>query len=629
MARWRRPPRRVATSSATPASRAVTLTVDGHQVRVPEHSTLLEACSRAHVHVPTLCHHPRLPAVGTCRLCLVRVEGDRALRPACSTEARDGQVVVTNDAEVTRHVKDTVRLLLADHPNRCLTCSVSGHCELQDLAARYADDWPAPASPAGEWPKRRAFTHEWDDDASASVVREADKCVKCGRCVRACSELQGANVLGMVGRGASERVDTFGHAPLSATQCLTCGQCAVFCPVGAIVERDELHAVMDRLDGRQEAPGGGRFINVAAIAPSVRVTAGEAFGLAPGALTAGQLVTALRDGCGFDHVFDVNFAADLTIMEEGAELVSRLSGGTAAAAAPPLPMFTSCCPGWVTMVEKSFPELLPHLSTARSPQGMMGSVVKTFYARRLGVEPSRINLVSVMPCTAKKSEAQRPQLAQETDHVLTTREMQRMFVLRGVREVGSLPESDFDSPLGDSTGAAAIFGATGGVMEAALRTAHEVLTGKELPGINFAAVRGLAGVKEAEVPLALLDGTETTLRVAVVHGTARARRLVERVLAGEASYHFVEVMACVGGCIGGGGQPKSLDPDILARRAAAVYGLDERKAVRKSHENEAVKRLYDEFLGEPLGEMSHRLLHTHYAAAPTRCFDRFEEKEVA
>lgn len=567
----------------------VTVYVNGEEVKVPENITVLEACEKAGVDVPTLCHHPRLgESIGACRVCIVEIEGAKNLQPACVTKVRDGMRIKTHTERVKKAVRFNLALLLSEHPNDCMTCEANGRCEFQDLIYEYNVE-PIFGYGSDEGPY---------DASSPAIIRDLSKCIKCQRCVRACSELQGMYIYSMTERGYKTLPMTPFEIPVYETECTSCGQCALFCPTGAIVENSAVRVVLEELEKKEK-------ILIVQTAPSVRVAIGEEFGMAPGTISTGQMVAALRR-LGFDYVFDTNFGADLTIVEEGNEFLKRLQEGDL----DEMPMFTSCCPAWVNLVEKVYPQLRTRLSSAKSPQGMLSALVKTYFAEKLGVSPEDIFHVSIMPCTAKKDEALRKQLivngVPAVDAVLTTRELGKLIKLKKI-PFANLPEEDYDDPLGISTGAAALFGVTGGVMEAALRTAYEVATGKTLPKIVFNEVRGLEGIREAEIDI---DGKK--VRVAVAHGLANARKLIEKILAGEVKYNFVEIMACPGGCIGGGGQPYSKDPDILAKRAEAIYTIDELKTIRKSHENPAIKKLYEEYLGEPLSHKAHELLHTHY-----------------
>lgn len=598
------------------STKKVQVTINGRHVVVPEGISILQAASQLGISIPTLCTHPRLPHTpGTCRICLVEESGK--LRPACATGVTEGMVVETDTDTVRKSVRGILSLLKANHPLDCMTCDVSGRCEFQDLLRRYN---------VGEGlPALRHFSHEWDDEiqsdfehlhdtSSPSIRIDLEKCLKCGRCVAACGLVQEMNVLGWTGRGR-ERHPALLSTDILESKCIECGQCSSVCPVGAIQERSEWREVLDALDSR-------RKVLVAMTAPAVRVAIGEELGLGPGVVSTGQMITAQRQ-LGFDYVLDVNFGADLTIIEEATELLGRLKQAWAAESTsvpPALPMFTSCCPAWVTLIEKSFPEFIPNLSSCKSPQQMMGSIVKRYFAQKLGLRAEDICLVSFMPCTAKKHESEReelkvPGLSMDVDYVLTTREFGHILRLKKI-PLASLPEGKFDSPLGSSTGAAILFGATGGVMEAALRTAYELVTGKCMPKLEVEAIRGIKGLKEAVIPLpddctGRLAGRE--IRVAVASGVGNARHLLEAMATGQLPrYDFIEVMACPGGCIGGGGQPKSKDIDVVLKRMGAIYSLDQANSVRKSHENPEVRQLYDEYLKTPGGALSHKLLHTRY-----------------
>lgn len=565
----------------------VNVIVDGQKVEVPSTTTVLEAAQLAGVKIPTLCYHPELRPEGACRVCLVAVEGARSLVASCVYPVNEGMKVYTNTAEVRAVRKTVVELLLANHPQDCLSCQRNQNCELQSIAADLG---------IREIPFRGEMKNYPLDNKNPSLVRDQNKCILCGRCIRACSERQGVHVYSFVNRGFNTMVTPAFNTGLDDAPCTYCGQCASVCPTGAIVEKDDTCNVWAALSDPTKHV-------VVQTAPAVRVALGETLGLEPGSIVTGQMVAALKR-LGFDKVFDTDFTADLTIMEEGSEFLQRLTkGGT-------LPMITSCSPGWVNFIELMYPDLLGHLSTAKSPQQMFGALVKTYYAEKAGIDPKNIVSVSIMPCTAKKAEAARQEMNssgyQDVDYVLTTRELGRMIKEAGL-DFSKLQTTEYDDPLGISTGAGVIFGATGGVMEAALRTVSEIVTGKELEDIEFKTVRGLKGLKEAEV----LVG-DLTVKIAVANTLANARILLDKIRNGEADYHFIEVMACPGGCIGGGGQPISTDASIRQRRADAIYECDQCSALRKSHLNPGVKELYDTWLEKPLGEKSHKLLHTHY-----------------
>ncbi|MDQ0287215.1 NADH-quinone oxidoreductase subunit G/NADP-reducing hydrogenase subunit HndD [Desulfofundulus luciae] len=565
----------------------VTLTIDGRQVQVPPGTTILAAARQAGVKIPTLCYLEELNIIGACRLCLVQVEGARALVAACVTQAGEGMVVHTSTPAVRHARRLNLELIMSNHPQECLTCLRNTSCELQQLAAELG---------VGEIRLQGEMSPYEVDDSSPSIIRDPRKCVLCRRCVSVCEKVQGVSAIAVQERGFDTVVAPAFLAPLGEVNCVNCGQCSLVCPTAAIHERDETDKVWAALADPEKHV-------VVQTAPAVRVSIGEMFGLEPGSIVTGKLVAALRR-LGFDKVFDTDFSADLTIMEEGNELIHRLQNGGR------LPLITSCSPGWIKFIEHFYPNLLPNLSTCKSPQQMFGALAKTYYAQKEGIDPARIFVVSIMPCTAKKYEAGRPEMNssgyRDVDVVLTTRELGRMLKQAGI-DFESLPEEDYDAPLGISTGAGVIFGATGGVMEAALRTAYELVTGATLFSLDFEEVRGLEGVKEASVNLA---GTE--LKVAVAHGLGNARKVLDAVVNKEKEYHFIEIMCCPGGCIGGGGQPVPVDNEIRARRIAAIYQVDRQMPLRKSHENPAVQALYREFLGEPLSHKSHELLHTQY-----------------
>ena len=567
----------------------VTLTIDGRQVTVPAGTSVLEAATQAGVKIPTLCYLEGLNEIGSCRLCVVEIEGAKTLAASCVTPAAQGMVVHTNTRQVREARRAVLELIISNHPFDCLTCVRSGSCELQALAESLG---------IREIRFAGAKAHHAVDDSTPSIVRDPDKCILCRRCVAVCEQVQGVSAINVSGRGFNSVVSPAGQLPLGDAACTLCGQCILVCPTGALSEVDSTRKVW-------EALGDAKKHVVVQTAPAIRVALGEEFGLAPGSIVTGQLVAGLR-ALGFDRVFDTNFTADLTILEEGNELLQRLTtGGT-------LPMITSCSPGWIKFIEHFYPDMLGNLSTCKSPQQMFGALAKTYYAERAGVDPADMFVVSIMPCTAKKFECERPEMRssgyQDVDAVLTTRELARMLREAGIDPTALEPE-DYDAPLGIGTGAAVIFGATGGVMEAALRTVYEVVMKQDLPSLDFREVRGFEGIKEAEVVLG-----DTTVRVAVAHTLGNARKLLERVRSGEAFYHFIEIMACPGGCIGGGGQPIGTNTERRLERIDAIYQADRDLPLRKSHDNPEVKQLYEEFLGEPLGHKSHELLHTQYTA---------------
>jgi iron-only hydrogenase group A len=597
------------------SDKLVSITVDGASALVDSGLSLLEACAAAGAGVPTLCHLEDVSSNASCGLCVVEVEGAKSLVRACVGKVTEGMKVSTSSPRVMRARRNAVELLLANHPSDCLVCARSGTCELQDVAQRLG-------MRTLRFPRTRKAAAL--DESADGLVRDNDKCILCGRCVAVCSDIQGVSAIDFAGRGIRTHVATFMDRGLGTSACVQCGQCSVVCPTGAITERDDTARIMrDIADPRLKV--------VVQTAPAIRASLGEALGMAPGSLVTGKMVAALRR-LGFEKVFDTQFAADLTIMEEGSELIERLTKGGL------LPMITSCSPGWINFIEGFYPELLGHLSTCKSPQQMFGALAKSYWAQKAGIDPESIRVASVMPCTAKKHETKRPEMrgaweyweaergaaaggaaressARESgrkpffdvDWAITTRELARMITAAGI-DIARLSEEDFDDPLGRSTGAATIFGTTGGVMEAALRTVYEIVTKKSLPGLDFEAVRGLDGIKSAEVDL---DGTK--VRVAVAHTLKNARVLLDEIKGGSSPYHFIEVMTCPGGCIGGGGQPVRVDMEKRIARNKAMYEEDLRLGLRKSHDNPAVKELYADFLGEPLGHLSHELLHTKYA----------------
>ncbi len=566
----------------------INITIDGRPVEVEEGTTILNAAAKAKVRIPTLCYLPEVQAIGACRVCLVEVEGNRTLQAACVAPVANGQVIHTNTERVRKARRFSVEMLLSNHPFECLSCAKNLHCDLQSLAY---DLGIREIRFSGEKSGGRI------DESSPSIRRDQNKCILCRRCVTVCQEIQSVTALYMQGRGFETRVEPAFDRDINDVACTNCGQCSIVCPVGAITEKEYIDDVWAALNDPT------KFV-VIQDAPAVRAALGEEFGYPPGTLVTGKMLAAARR-LGFDRVFDTNFAADLTILEEGTELLTRVKKGGV------LPMITSCSPGWIKFIEHFYPELLDHLSTCKSPHMMLGALAKTYFAQKVGIDPKDIVVVSVMPCTAKKFECNRPEMYdsgyKDVDYVLTTREFAKMIKQAGIDFEG-LPDESYDDPLGEYTGAATIFGATGGVMEAALRTAYEVATGKTLESVEFTGVRGLDGIKEATVPV---DGIGD-VRVAVAHGLGNARKLLERIKKGEANYHFIEVMACPGGCVGGGGQPIPVNNEIRSLRAQALYNEDCALTHRKSHDNPSIKKIYEEYLGQPLGERSHHLLHTHY-----------------
>ena len=574
----------------------IQLTIDGVSVEVPAGTTVLEAAKKAGINIPTLCYLKDINQIGACRLCVVDT-GARSLQAACVLPVSKGMVVKTNTPATREARKVNLELLLSNHNKKCLSCVRNQNCELQklclDLGVEDGDRF------AGSMNKYDV------DDLSMSIVRDNNKCVLCRRCVAACNKTQAVGVIGPVNRGFNTAIESPWGMPLAGMACINCGQCIAACPTGALHEKDSTKEVWDLLaDPKKHV--------VVQPAPAVRAALGEEFGMPMGTLVTGKMAAALRR-LGFDRVFDTDWAADLTIMEEANELVDRLRNGGV------LPMITSCSPGWIKFCEHYYSDFIPNLSTCKSPHEMEGAMIKSYYAERAGIDPKDIAVVSVMPCTAKKFEAKRPELSnaglQDVDVVITTRELARMIKEAGIDFV-NLPDEDFDPLMGESTGAGVIFGATGGVMEAALRTAYELVTGKELEQVDFNTVRGVEGVKEASIQVG-----DITVNVAVAHGTANAAKLLDSIRRGEKQYHFIEIMGCPGGCVTGGGQPivsapKRMECDPREIRAAALYREDAGKPLRKSHQNPEIQALYDEFLGRPNSHKAHQLLHTTYMARP-------------
>ncbi|MCS7053611.1 MAG: NADH-dependent [FeFe] hydrogenase, group A6 [Ignavibacterium sp.] len=565
----------------------VQLTINGIKVNAEEGMTILDAAKSVGITIPTLCHMKNLIPTGACRICSVEVEGFKGLTPACAYPVSEGMVVETDSPRVRRARKTIVELLIENHPQDCLICVRNKNCELQDLSERYG---VREHRYVGET-KSHAI-----DISSASMERDPAKCILCGRCVRACHEVQKIGAIDFTKRGFASIVTTPYNKGLNVSDCILCGQCILVCPTAALREKSSVKEVAAALYDRKK-------YCIAQVAPAVRASIGEEYNMPLGTDVTGLIVTGLRR-LGFKKVFDTNFAADLTIMEEASELINRIQNGGS------LPMFTSCCPGWVRFAEMNYPEILDHISTCKSPHEMEGAVLKTYYARKMGIDPKDIFVVSIMPCTVKKYESARPELKENTlpdvDAVLTTRELVRFFKIAGI-DFNDLPESEFDNPLGESTGAAAIFGTSGGVMEAALRTAYWKLTGKDLEKLEFEQIRGMDGVKEATVKI---NGME--INIAVVNGIGNVKQIIDEVVSGKSKHHFIEVMACPGGCINGGGQPIHQKPEKVMKRIKVLYQIDENAKHRKSYENESVKTLYREFLGEPNSHKAHEILHTEY-----------------
>jgi len=590
-------------------SNKVTLTIDGIQVTVNEGTTILDAARKLNIHIPTLCYHEDLCVAGNCRVCVVEQENSRALPPSCAMPVSEGMVIHTNSGKVRVARKHIVELLLSEHNADCTKCYKNGNCELQSLASQMltGDHMFLDLVPE----KKYSI-----DMFNSALIKDDSRCIRCQRCVRTCEELQSVSALGVAYRGNHMKISTFFEHPLFEVVCTNCGQCVNRCPTGALIERNYVDPVWDAIyDPKKHV--------VVQTAPAVRIALGEALGMPPGMIVTGKMVTALKR-LGFDAVLDTDFSADLTIIEEGHELLDRLKR-TLVDKDPEvaLPMATSCSPGWVKFLEHTFPELLPNLSTCKSPQQMFGALTKTYYAKKKKLDPKNVVSVSIMPCTAKKFEADRPEMRssgyKDVDYVLTTRELAIMITQAGL-EFDKLPDDHFDSIMGTSTGAAVIFGSTGGVMEAALRTVYEVVTGREIPfeHLNIMPVRGTEGeVREASVKISktkpefrFLEGVE--LKCVVANGLAYAKQVMQNVKDGKANYHFIEIMACPGGCLGGGGQPIPTNKEIRTKRKEAIYREDMGMPLRKSHDNPEVQEIYQEFLIKPLGHKSHELLHTHY-----------------
>jgi iron-only hydrogenase group A len=586
----------------------INLLINDQKVSVQEGTTVLAAAKKLKINIPTLCNHDDLCVAGNCRVCIVEQKGARTLIASCATPAAEGMEIHTNTLKVRNARKHIVELLLSEHRSDCTKCYKNQNCELQSLANDYA---------FGD----HVFLDLVEDKkynidrSSPSFVKDDSKCIRCQRCVRTCSQLQYISAIAVANKGAHQKISSFHDRPMSQVVCTNCGQCVNRCPTGALVEKTYIDQVWDAIYDPDKHV-------VVQTAPAVRVALGEDLGYDPGERVTGKMVNALRQ-LGFNSVLDTDFSADLTIMEEGTELLVRLKKALVDGDKNiSLPMFTSCSPGWIKFVEHKYPEFLPNLSTCKSPQQMFGALAKTYYAKKRNIDPSKIVSVSIMPCTAKKFEADRPEMRssgfKDVDFVLTTRELAVMIKQAGI-DFRNIEEANYDSIMGDSTGAAVIFGATGGVMEAALRTAYEIVTGREVPfgNLNITPVRGMDGVKEATIKIEgcvdawkFLEGAE--LKVAIAHGLVNANKIMSMAREGKAPYHFVEIMACPGGCIGGGGQPIPTNMEIRKKRMKAIYSEDEHKVLRKSHENPDVIAIYKEFLDQPNSHKSHELLHTHY-----------------
>lgn len=585
----------------------ITLNIDGIDVSVEPGTSILDAAKKIDIKIPTLCYHEDLCIAGNCRVCVIEVVGQRTLAAACATPVMQGMKVRTNSPKVWNARKDIVSLLVSEHNTQCTTCYRSTNCELQNLASEFNVDNDRYLNIV-----KKEYTI---DRSSWSIEKDDSKCVRCQRCVRTCAELQHVNAITVAHKGKDMKISTFMNLPLNEVVCVNCGQCVIHCPTGALTERRYFDFIWDSIgDAKKHV-----IINTA---PSVRIALGEMLDYPVGSRVTGKMVTALKK-MGFSSVLDTDFAADLTIMEEGTELLHRLKIALKEKEKVALPMITSCSPGWVKFIEHMYPEHLAHLSSCKSPQQMFGALAKTYYAEKMGIDPADIVSVSAMPCAAKKFEANRPEMKssgfQDIDAGLTTRELGHMIRQAGIN-FKDLADSEFDSIMGQSSGAAVIFGTTGGVMEAALRTVYEIVTGRPVPfeNLNITPVRGLEKIKEATIKIEgcldewkFLEGIE--LRVAIAHGLINARKIMDQIKAGESPYHFIEIMACPGGCIAGGGQPIPTTDEVRKRRMAAIYEEDEGKEIRKSHENLEIKLIYEDFLdGGPSSHKSHELLHTQY-----------------
>jgi len=577
-----------------PTLSLVTLKINDKEVQVEQGKTILDAARELNIKIPTLCYlnlHDKKTEnkPGSCRVCVVEVEGRRNLAPACCTPVSQGMVIKTSSPKALSARKTILELLLSDHPNECLTCAKSMNCELQELAAEYGIR-------RIEFNGSKSISQK--EDNNYSIARDTSKCILCRRCETVCNEVQKVGAISSINRGFNTTIAPAFGSDLKETKCTFCGQCVAVCPTGALVEKDNTSKVWRALADEEK-------VVIVQTAPAVRSALGEEFNCTPGTSVTGKMAASLK-ALGFDKVFDTDFAADLTILEEAREFLTRVQNGEN------LPMITSCCPGWVTFIEKHYHDLLNLPSSCKSPQQMWGSIAKSYFAEKMNIDPKNLVVVSVMPCIAKKSEAARDEFTLENgvkdvDIVISTRELARMIKEAGI-DFNSLENEEFDNPMGESTGAGVIFGTSGGVMEAALRTAYEWLTKNTLEQVDFEAVRGLTGVKEATINI---DGTD--IKVAIVSGLGNARDLLEKIRAGNTEYHFIEVMACPGGCINGGGQPYSNNRlDIIEGRMQVLYNEDKGKHIRKSHDNPEIQRLYEEFLGEPNSHKAHELLHTHY-----------------
>ncbi len=575
--------------------------IDGVEIEVENGATILDAAKKVNVHIPTLCWHPDLCATAACGICVVKLEGRKNMLRACCTPLEEGMKVITKDAEIVEVRKNVMELILSTHPNECLTCIRNTDCELQTVASDFsvrANEFDDLTRSAEEFPI---------DDSTKSIVIDPRKCIQCGRCIEVCQNIQNVWALSFLNRGIDTYISPAGGVSLADSPCIKCGQCAAHCPTGALSEYDQTESVWNALLDKEK-------FTAVQIAPSIRVAIGEAFGFAPGELLTGKLYAALRR-LGFDKVFDTNIGADFTIMEEASEFVHRFTN------AGTLPLVTTCCPSWVDFMEKFYPELIPHFSSCKSPMQITGVLTKTYYAEKNNIDPAKIHMTAIMPCTSKKYEVLRNETDmyasgfQDVDVSLTTRELVRMLKQAGI-DFNSLPEETADNPLGEYTGAGTIFGRSGGVMEAALRTAYKMVTGNDMDNLEIPQTQGLEGIKEFSIDVA---GNE--IKICVAQGTGNVESVMKKVKDAkekgeEPPYHFIEVMACPGGCIAGGGQPRGVTNVIRELRAKGLNKEDKSMNVRKSHENTSVKAIYDEFLGEPLGEKAHKLFHTHYTPRP-------------
>lgn len=566
----------------------INLKINNIDVNVNEEITILQAAQKYNINIPTLCHYPDLHINSDCRICVVEVEGYKGLKTACSTPIKEGMKILTNTPKVLNARKTITELILSNHDANCTSCIRNMSCELQSLSKNLGINV-------------NRFVNVLEtteiDNHNPALVRNANRCIKCGRCVDVCRDVQGMHVLDSIGRGHDMEIKPAFGRYLSDEFCTYCGQCANVCPVGAIIEKDNTDLVWEKLYDPN-------YFVMVQIAPAVRVSIGEEVGQESGLISTGKLVSAMKR-LGFNNIYDTNFSADLTIMEEGSELISRIKTGGV------LPLITSCCPAWITLAEQEYPSILPHISTCKSPQQMFGSLAKTYFAEKEKMDPKKIYVVSIMPCTAKKYEAARKELRMDNENpdvdiALTTRELGKMFRQMGI-DFDQIDEVEFDNPFGISTGAAVLFGATGGVTEAAIRTVYEIINDKPLENLDFHAVRGMQGIKEADVQL-----NGSSIKVAVSHSLSNAKQLVEEIIAGKSPYTFIEIMACPGGCIGGGGQPYGTTNEVREKRIASTYLVDGKMMYRKSHDNPSIKALYKDYLKDPNSAKAHQILHTKY-----------------